>query len=73
MSSSTASYPVKRVRFEGRQVPILLQDINGPCPLIALANVLFLRGKVELPAGVGEVATVSVEGVPAASSSQQVP
>ena len=56
--SSGNTYPVKRVRFAGKRVPILLQDVNGPCPLIALANVLFLRGKVDLPAGAGEVDAV---------------
>lgn len=56
--SSGSTYPVKRVRFAGKKVPILLQDVNGPCPLIALANVLFLRGKVDLPAGAGEVDAV---------------
>lgn len=56
--SSGNTYPVKRVRFSGKRVPILLQDVNGPCPLIALANVLFLRGKVDLPAGAGEVDAV---------------
>lgn len=31
------------------------QDVNGPCPLIAVANVLLLRGRASLPPGVGEV------------------
>lgn len=29
------------------QTPILLQDINGPCPLIALVNTMFLKAEVE--------------------------
>ncbi len=33
----------------------VLQDINGPCPLLAIANVLLLRNQLQLPAGVGEV------------------
>jgi hypothetical protein len=34
--------------FQGRRVSVYLQDRNGPCALLALANVLSLRG--ELPA-----------------------
>ena len=36
------------------------QDVNGPCPLLAIANVLLLRGQLQLPAagGVGEVTQV---------------
>ncbi|RMZ56091.1 hypothetical protein APUTEX25_004515, partial [Auxenochlorella protothecoides] len=45
------------ILFRGRRTPILLQDVNGPCPLIALANVLFLRNRLELPLGVGEVSS----------------
>lgn len=52
------SYRVKRISFQGNSVPILLQDVNGPCPLIAIANVLFLRSRLDLPAGVGEVSSV---------------
>jgi len=42
----TDSYPVKWIEFNHEQLPILLQNANGPCPLLALANVLFLRKKV---------------------------
>ena len=28
-----------------------LQDVNGPCPLLAIANALLLRGDIDLPAG----------------------
>uniref|UniRef100_A0A1D2A7R3 MINDY deubiquitinase domain-containing protein n=2 Tax=Auxenochlorella protothecoides TaxID=3075 RepID=A0A1D2A7R3_AUXPR len=52
-----ATYLVKHILFRGRRTPILLQDVNGPCPLIALANVLFLRNRLELPLGVGEVSS----------------
>ena len=36
-------------------MPAALQDVNGPCPLLAIANVLLLRNQLQLPAGVGEV------------------
>lgn len=35
---------VKRVTIGKRSISIVLQNINGPCPLIALANALILRG-----------------------------
>jgi hypothetical protein len=39
------------------------QDVNGPCPLLAIANVLLLRDELHLPAGVGEVSQVGVQRV----------
>ena len=42
-------YKVKRVRFFGRKdVPIICQNENGPCPLLAIANVLLLRNAIAL-------------------------
>lgn len=48
------AYRIKRVNWPPwsstpRSVPILLQDVNGPCPLIAMLNVLLLRGTLNLP------------------------
>ena len=59
------SFAVKRVRAFGRDgVPIVLQNENGPCPLLAIANCLLLRGAVELPAGARSVSQASgVAGV----------
>ena len=37
------SFPCKQITYEGRDVPILMQNENGPCPLLALANCLLLR------------------------------
>eukprot|EP00775_Hariotina_reticulata_P007703 gene7703-7902_t len=31
-------YAVKRIDFFGRSVKIVMQNINGPCPLLAIAN-----------------------------------
>eukprot|EP00188_Purpureofilum_apyrenoidigerum_P001692 Plantae.Rhodophyta-Purpureofilum_apyrenoidigerum.ctg19549.p1 GENE.Plantae.Rhodophyta-Purpureofilum_apyrenoidigerum.ctg19549~~Plantae.Rhodophyta-Purpureofilum_apyrenoidigerum.ctg19549.p1 ORF type:complete len:386 (+),score=69.90 Plantae.Rhodophyta-Purpureofilum_apyrenoidigerum.ctg19549:466-1623(+) len=31
-----------------RKMPILLQNRNGPCPLLAISNALLLRGNIEL-------------------------
>lgn len=42
-----AAWFVKRVDFLGRQaVPILCQNENGPCPLLAIANCLALRNQL---------------------------
>ncbi|XP_024543986.1 ubiquitin carboxyl-terminal hydrolase MINDY-1-like [Selaginella moellendorffii] len=43
-----AVYKTKIVNFLGRPVPIILQNDNGPCPLIAICNVLLLRNNVTL-------------------------
>ena len=46
-----SSFPIKRIKFLGRSgVPIFIQNENGPCPLLAIANVLSLRNQLELPA-----------------------
>eukprot|EP00882_Tetradesmus_deserticola_P022042 GHRQ01023923.1.p2 GENE.GHRQ01023923.1~~GHRQ01023923.1.p2 ORF type:complete len:194 (+),score=70.73 GHRQ01023923.1:291-872(+) len=50
-----SSYAVKRIEFFGRQVKICLQNNNGPCPLLAIANVLSLRNELKLPAGVRDI------------------
>ena len=44
-------YKVKNVSFEGRRVPICLQSVNGPCPLLGMFNALSLRGNLTLDAG----------------------
>ena len=38
-------YRVKIVTIGSRTTPIILQNYNGPCPLIAVANALLLQGK----------------------------
>eukprot|EP00741_Cyanophora_paradoxa_P017170 tig00020960_g16582.t1 len=49
-------YRLKRVVFIGKRVSILLQNENGPCPLLAVANVLLLRGVLSIH---GDVAFIS--------------
>ncbi|CAD7701578.1 unnamed protein product, partial [Ostreobium quekettii] len=44
-----ASYKLKTVPFCGSEHPVVLQNENGPCPLIAAANVLILRGRLKVP------------------------
>ena len=44
--------------FIGKKVPIVTQNQNGPCPLIAIINVLLLSGKITLDS-TAEVVTSS--------------
>lgn len=55
MEEEPASYAVKRVGFFGRSVKICMQNNNGPCPLLAIANVLSLRNELKLPSGVRNI------------------
>lgn len=41
-------YQIKWVEFHREQLPILLQNANGPCPLLAIANILLLRKRVRV-------------------------
>ncbi|XP_030320982.1 ubiquitin carboxyl-terminal hydrolase MINDY-1 isoform X1 [Calypte anna] len=41
-------YSVKWIRWKGEQTPIITQSQNGPCPLLAIINVLCLQWKVKL-------------------------
>jgi len=45
---STSSYRIKDIVFFGSARRILLQSANGPCPLLALCNVLLLRNQISL-------------------------
>ena len=42
-------YRIRYIPFlEADAVPVLVQDLPGPCPLLAIANFLFLMGKITL-------------------------
>lgn len=51
-------YKLKRVDFFGRKVPIALQNENGPCPLLAIANILLLKKQIELPEHASDISQV---------------
>jgi hypothetical protein len=51
-------YAVKRIDFFGRSVKIVMQNINGPCPLLAIGNVLSLRNELKLPSGIRQITQV---------------
>ncbi|XP_071120950.1 ubiquitin carboxyl-terminal hydrolase MINDY-1-like isoform X1 [Mytilus edulis] len=40
-------YQIKWAKFKGKEVPIITQNENGPCPLLAIMNVLLLKGKIK--------------------------
>ncbi|XP_060112406.1 ubiquitin carboxyl-terminal hydrolase MINDY-1-like [Heteronotia binoei] len=42
-------YCVKWINWKGERTPIITQSENGPCPLLAIMNILFLQWKVKLP------------------------
>lgn len=48
-------YKTKVVEFLGRSTPIVLQNDNGPCPLLAICNVLLLRNNLNLSLDASEV------------------
>uniref|UniRef100_A0A915C4S7 Ubiquitin carboxyl-terminal hydrolase n=1 Tax=Parascaris univalens TaxID=6257 RepID=A0A915C4S7_PARUN len=43
------AYHVKWINFHGIMYGIVTQNENGPCPLVAVANVLLLKGQLGLP------------------------
>ncbi|KAG8659308.1 ubiquitin carboxyl-terminal hydrolase MINDY-1 isoform X1 [Manihot esculenta] len=45
----------KTIQFLGRTTPIVLQNDNGPCPLLAICNVLLLRNNLNLSPDISEV------------------
>ena len=44
-------YHVKWIGWNSNKTPIVTQNSNGPCPMLAIANILLLRGKMSLPDG----------------------
>lgn len=43
------SYHLKWIKWKGNKCPIVTQNENGPCPLIAIINVLLMKGRLRLP------------------------
>uniref|UniRef100_A0A8B9F6E5 Ubiquitin carboxyl-terminal hydrolase n=1 Tax=Amazona collaria TaxID=241587 RepID=A0A8B9F6E5_9PSIT len=42
-------YCVKWICWKGERTPVIMQSENGPCPLLAIMNILLLQWKVKLP------------------------
>ena len=54
-TGTTDLYPLARGLFAGFPVPYLLQGANGPCPLLAICNVLLFNGVLTLPEDMTQV------------------
>lgn len=55
-------YAVRWIEFSGASRPVFLQDANGPCPLLALANIVSLLGHVPVAPGADYVETGALLG-----------
>lgn len=56
-AGSQEFYLVKWITWKDKRTPIVTQSQNGPCPLLAIMNTLFLRWKAKLPAQTEVVTT----------------
>ena len=63
-------YRAKRIDFLGRIVHVCTQNENGPCPLLALANVLLLRNAIQMRDFATTTSTSSSGGEESSSSPQ---
>ncbi|CAG2118597.1 unnamed protein product, partial [Medioppia subpectinata] len=43
------TYQLKWINWGSVKTPIITQNLNGPCPLLAIINVLILKRKIQLP------------------------
>lgn len=48
-------YRLKNIEFQGKTIPILCQNENGPCPLLAISNVLLLQSKIKIHPDLGSI------------------
>ena len=42
-------YHIKWIKWKGINTPIITQNENGPCPLLAIVNVLLLQRRINIP------------------------
>ncbi|GBN76687.1 Ubiquitin carboxyl-terminal hydrolase MINDY-1 [Araneus ventricosus] len=54
---SDSIYQIKWISRNGCKSPIITQNENGPCPLIAITNVLIMKGRITVPSLVDFVTT----------------
>ncbi|XP_020797125.1 ubiquitin carboxyl-terminal hydrolase MINDY-2 [Boleophthalmus pectinirostris] len=48
-SAGQSIYHIKWIKWREENTPIITQNENGPCPLLAIMNVLLLAWKVKMP------------------------
>lgn len=46
---SDVVHKIKKIKWQDIEVPIITQNNNGPCPLLAIVNVMILKGQITLP------------------------
>ncbi|KAL8114526.1 hypothetical protein AgCh_021405 [Apium graveolens] len=54
-TSEELTHKTKIIQFFGRSTPIILQNDNGPCPLLAICNVLLLKNNLNLSPDIPEI------------------
>ncbi|KAK1374438.1 ubiquitin carboxyl-terminal hydrolase MINDY-1-like [Heracleum sosnowskyi] len=54
-TSEELTHKTKLIQFFGRSTPIILQNDNGPCPLLAICNVLLLKNNLNLSPDIPEI------------------
>lgn len=56
-------YALRPITFLRRRVHVVMQNENGPCPLLSLCNVLLLRNQLELPADCVALECITAEAL----------
>ncbi|CAF1015361.1 unnamed protein product [Adineta steineri] len=51
---------IKWIEFNFERLPILLQNLNGPCPLLAIFNILLLRKRIIINSNMDAISTERV-------------
>ncbi|XP_014679081.1 PREDICTED: protein FAM63A-like, partial [Priapulus caudatus] len=59
-SGGPSPHRVKWIAWGGARAPVVTQNENGPCPLIAVMNVLALKSRVKLPPATVAVTTAEL-------------
>ncbi|XP_065844922.1 ubiquitin carboxyl-terminal hydrolase MINDY-1-like isoform X2 [Oscarella lobularis] len=55
--TTTSPHRVKWILWRGQSTPIVTQNENGPCPLLAICNTLVLSHKMSLPEGTERISS----------------
>mmetsp|Transcript_6553 Transcript_6553/g.15936 ORF Transcript_6553/g.15936 Transcript_6553/m.15936 type:complete len:416 (+) Transcript_6553:67-1314(+) len=55
------AYRLKSIQYKNEEYHILLQNENGPCPLLAAGNVLILKKSITLPSNCVKAGVVTIE------------
>jgi ubiquitin carboxyl-terminal hydrolase MINDY-1/2 len=66
VSIEHGKYRLKKISFGQRSVPVLCQNEGGPCPLLAICNVLLLRGSIEIHHDYSEISVGELQQLLAA-------